>query len=151
MRSVWLVPYLRPRPGNRGISVQWSPRLGRRRREDIKAIRVEYRGPKSTRRNTIELNRSCFYRTGLVESWDIDRSGPLPPRACTVSLCDAGRATPASFPLRQPCAFFTFFCFPVKNLHISKFDDFTHHGHKARHAFTYIIYVCVYVCVCVCV
>ena len=51
-----------------------SPRsyhgLGRRRREDIRAIRCggsNCCGPKSTRRKTIELNRSCFYRTGLVE------------------------------------------------------------------------------------
>ena len=62
-----------------------SPRsyhgLGRRRREDIRAIRCggsNCCGPKSTRRKTIELNRSCFYRTGLVEGWNIDRSGPLP-------------------------------------------------------------------------
>ena len=125
-----------------------SPRsyhgLGRRRREDIRAIRCggsNCCGPKSTRRKTIELNRSCFYRTGLVAGW-------IATGACTVSLRDAGRAPPAAFPLRQCCRFFILFSFPAEILYIGKFDDLTHPGHKARHIFTYIIHVCLYVCMC---
>ena len=128
-----------------------SPRsyhgLGRRRWEDIRAIRCggsNCCGPKSTRRKTIELNRSCFYRTGLVAGWVATE-----PVLCRCATRHG--LHPAPFPLRQPCAFFIFFCFPAKILYIGKFDDLTHPGHKARHTFAYIIYVCVYVYVCVCI
>ena len=95
-----------------------SPRsyhgLGRRRREDIRAIRCggsNCCGPKSTRRKTIELNRSCFTGPALSKVGISTGSGTVTPEACTVSLRDSGRATPAPFPLRQPCAFFIFSVF----------------------------------------
>ena len=85
-----------------------SPRsyhgLGRRRREDIRAIRCggsNCCGPKSTRRKTIELNRSCFYRTGLVAGW-------IATGACTVSLRDAGRAPPCTLPPKTAMCIFYF-------------------------------------------
>ena len=94
------------KPGN--LSAVGVPRLGRRRREDIKAIRVEYRGPKSTRRNTIELNRSCIYRTGLVEGWI--STGSL---YCVAAR--RGTGSPCTLPPKTAMCIFYFFLFSCEN------------------------------------
>ena len=108
-------------------------RLGRRWREDIRAIRVTLCSPVA---RTQPVGKPCVSPCSLVPA----RHEPTLTRGrIEAEAADPPGSTPAGnwchrsrpSPLRECCRFLTFFPFSPPSLYFKKFEDFTHHGHLA--------------------
>ena len=105
-------------------------RLGRRWREDIRAIRVTLCSPVARSQpvgTPYSLQGPVFTGAGLVEGPNIDLWGTVSPasRVCRESRHTDRGTTP---PLRKCCRCFTFFPFTPPFLYFGKIYDLTHPG-----------------------
>ena len=122
-----------------------SPRsyhgLGRRWRDDIRAIRVTYRPSCGTEVNPSEHHRAeqvLFLQDRPCRMLGYRPVGTVTPESLYCVAARRGTPPPCTLPPKTAMCIFYFFCFPAKILYIGKFDDLTHPGHKARHRFIYI-------------